>query len=733
MNHSRRLWKVPAATACLLLCLVAVGCNGVGRKTILGAPGVGAAPTVTGTSPVPGAANVLTTSLLTVTFSESMATASLTPASVSVECPTGTPVAAAVAYNAATDTETVTPLVALPFATLCTATVTTIAESSMGFPLAADYVWNFTTINAPSVAPQVILTIPANGATNLPTNTRINAVFDMDMDAATITAASVTVVNTTLGTPVAGVVTYVVATRTAVFTPTAPATLPTNTLLTATITTAAADTGGTPLAADFIWTFTTGALADTIRPTVVLTVPLNTATAVATNTLVSAVFSEDMDPTTIKGANFTVVNTTLGSPVTGTVAYHAGARSAVFTPTAALAANTLFTATITSAAADLAGNGLAGDPALLPAASNYIWTFSSGAATDTTPPTVTLVSPLAGATIVCRTKTVSATFTEAMDPATINTTTFRVTAAGIAVLGTVSYDALNHIAQFTVTAPTGFAASTLFTATVKSGAAGVKDVAGNALAADHVWTFTTGTTACTQPVNLGTAAGFGSFGGSAGITNQGINTVVNGNMATTAACTLVTGFHDALNVYTQTPLNVGVVNGSIDCAPPAPGTAATAAAATQALLDAQLAYNYLAALPPGSDPGAGELGGLTLTPATYTSAAGTFGITSGDLTLDAQGDPNAQWVFQMASSLTVGLPATPRHVLLVNGALAKNVFWQVGAAARVEDGSAMVGTIISSAGVTISTAGQTIQTTLTGRVLSLVASVTMVNTTIIAP
>jgi hypothetical protein len=258
-------------------------------------------------------------------------------------------------------------------------------------------------------------------------------------------------------------------------------------------------------------------------------------------------------------------------------------------------------------------------------------------------------------------------------------------------------------------------------------------VSGNPLAADQVWTFTTGAASCAPSVNLRTAAAFGGFGGNAGVTNQGINTVVNGNLASAAACTLITGFHDAQNVYTQTPLNVGVVNGTIDCAPPAPGTATSAAAATQALADSVAAYNYLAGLPPGNDPGAGELGGLVLAPATYTSAGGTFDITTGDLTLDAQGDPNAMWVFQMASALTVGLHATPRHVLLVNGAQAKNVFWQVGAAARIEDGSTMVGTIISMAGVTISTAGQTIQTTLTGRALSLVASVTMVNTTVVAP
>jgi hypothetical protein len=233
--------------------------------------------------------------------------------------------------------------------------------------------------------------------------------------------------------------------------------------------------------------------------------------------------------------------------------------------------------------------------------------------------------------------------------------------------------------------------------------------------------------------NLGSAASFGVFGGAAGVTNQGINTVVNGNLGTTAACTLNTGFHDATNVYTETTLNVGGVNGSIFCAPPAPGTLTTMAIAAQALADIQSAYNTLAAMPPGSDPGAGQLGGLVLAPAVYTAAGGTFNLTSGNLTLDGQGNINAVWVFQSAASLTVGLSATPRSITLINGAQAKNVFWKVGSAARIEDGSTMVGTIIAPAGVTISTAGQTQQTTLLGRALSMTASVTMVNTTVVAP
>jgi hypothetical protein len=206
----------------------------------------------------------------------------------------------------------------------------------------------------------------------------------------------------------------------------------------------------------------------------------------------------------------------------------------------------------------------------------------------------------------------------------------------------------------------------------------------------------------------------------------------------------MTGFHDVGpgRIYTQTPLNVGTVNGKIYTAPPPPtiacpseGTAFTFAIATQAALDALTAYNALAARPGGPDPGAGQLGGLVLAPGIYTSASGSFMITGSDLTLDAMGDPNAVWIFQMATSLTVGAPGAPRSVILVNGAQAKNVFWQVGSAATINGagGGNMVGTIIAKAGVTFSTAGNVAITTLDGRALGLNASVTVVNTVINVP
>ena len=347
-------------------------------------------------------------------------------------------------------------------------------------------------------------------------------------------------------------------------------------------------------------------------------------------------------------------------------------------------------------------------------------------------PIVISTSPVNNATGVSINTIISALFNEAMNASTINTTTFTLKQGTTAVAGIVTY--ADSTASFS---PTNYlAVNTVYTATITTG---VKDPAGNAPLNDYVWSFTTG-----QSVTpfLGSASIFGAFGGSAGITNQGLNTVINnGSISTTGAPTLITGFHDGTtgDIYTETPLNKGNVTGRIYTAAPAPGNATSFAIATNALVDANNAYISIspASQPGGTDPGAGELGGLTLTPGIYKSASGTFKITTGDLTLDAMGDPNAVWIFQTAAGLTVGIagPAGVRSVVMINGALPKNVFWYVGSAATINGagGGIMVGTIISSAGVTFSTAGNTVQTVLNGRALSLNASVTLVNTTINVP
>ena len=464
-------------------------------------------------------------------------------------------------------------------------------------------------------------------------------------------------------------------------------------------------------------------------PIVILTTPSKTVpivTGVALNTKLTAKFNRNMTAASLTASSFTVACPT-GTPITGTVTYDALNRLATLQHAANFPASTTCNATISTAAMDSGG---------VPLASAYVWSFTTGAAVDSTPPTVMTSNPANGAVGVCLSQSVSVTFSEPMDPSTITAATFNVSnPSNVVVPGVITYDTLSNTATFTVTNPPGFVASTLYTSRVTTGAT---DLAGNALMTANTVSFTTGTASCAPvaTVNLRSIAAYGAFGGGAGATNSGTNTVVNGDLGTTAACTLFTGFHDASNSYTEVlASNIGQVTGDIYCGPPAPGTTLKLALATQAAADALTAYNELAAKTPSAllGPISGELGGLTVVPGTYRPSASTFMLTSGNLTLDAAGDPNAIWVFQVPAALTVGLIATPRSVLLINGAQAKNVFWQVGSAARIENGSTMVGTIIASAGVTMSTAGQTVQTTLTGRAIGLNASVTMVNTTIVLP
>jgi hypothetical protein len=466
----------------------------------------------------------------------------------------------------------------------------------------------------------------------------------------------------------------------------------------------------------------------TNSPRVILTTPAKLvpiASGVSTNMRLTAKFSRDMLATSVNTTSFTVACPS-GTPVLATVTYDAANRLAILQHASVFPSNTTCEAKVNTAATDSAG---------VPLAADYVWRFTTSATADNTAPTIIANSPVNNATGVCLSKPVNVTFSEAMDPTTLTTANFYVTDAANAVVpGAITYDSLSNTATFAVTNPPGFTASSVYTSHVTTG---VTDLAGVAMVTANSGSFTTGTLACTpvETVSLGAVTTYGAFGGNAGTTNQGVNTVVNGDLGTTAACTLFTGFHNANNVYTETTLNIGEVTGDIYCGPPAPGTTQTLAVATQAAADALTAYNTLAAKTPTAalGTGGGELAGLTVLPGTYHPTPSSFILSNGNLTLDAAGDADAIWVFQVPASLTIGLPATPSSVLLINGAQAKNVFWQVGSAARIEDGSTMVGTIIASAGVTISTAGQTAQTILTGRAIGLNASVTMVNTSIVAP
>lgn len=561
------------------------------------------------------------------------------------------------------------------------------------------------------VCPVVTNTSPLNGAINVPLDQLITVSFNEEMNPETINQTSFTLNGTS---QLAGVITY--SGMTATFTPSAL--LAPNTTYSARLTRMVKDLTGNALQTETTWTFSTGL---TITPMVSSTDPDNNANNVVLNKVISVNFNMPMKASTINTTTYTLKQGT--TPVLGTVSY--GGNTAVFVPNTPLTTNTVYTATVAKSVTNLDNTTLIAD---------YTWKFTTGTIVA---PTVTSTDPINGTTGVSLNKMITANFSMVMDPLTMNTTTFTVKQGNTPITGTVTYT--GSTATFTPTAnlPEG----KLYTATITIGA---KNAAGIPLANDFIWNFTTLVVNSPAPTS---SLFFGVFGGNAGITNQGLNTRINnGGIGTTAAATLVTGFTDKLaspnEVYTVTPLNNGLVYGGIYAAAPAPGSATKAQIALDGLNAARDLYNSIspASKPGGSDQGSGELGALTLAPGTYKSASGTYKITNGDLTLDAQGNPNAVWYFQAESSLTVGSPAASRNVKLIGGALAKNVYWYVGSTAVINyaGGGVMVGNIIAENGVTLSSPGNSTtpigqETVLNGRAISLVSSVTMVNTIINIP
>ena len=278
---------------------------------------------------------------------------------------------------------------------------------------------------------------------------------------------------------VSGIVTY--AGVTATFTPLSN--LAANTTYTSTITTGAKDLAGNALASDYLVSWTTGSTADTTAPTVSSTGALNGATGLPIDRKSTAVFSEFMDPLTITTETYTLKQGT--TPVSGIVTY-AGV-TATFTPLSNLEINTEYTSTITTGAKDLAGNALASD---------YVWSWTTGSSADTTAPTVSSTDPVhdpegaigpEGSPI---NQKVAATFSEAMDPLTITTETFTLGFSAFSGIGstTVSGDVTYSGVTAIFTPLTNLELQTKYTATIKTGA---KDLAGNVLASDYVWNFTT--------------------------------------------------------------------------------------------------------------------------------------------------------------------------------------------------------------------------------------------------
>lgn len=281
---------------------------------------------------------------------------------------------------------------------------------------------------------------------------------------------------------------------------------------------------------------------------------------------------------------------------------------------------------------------------------------------DVIPPTVISTLPADLSVDVARNRTVTATFSEAMDAATFDVVSFTLTQGVLPVTAVVSYE--DFVATLVPDADLDSGATYTATLTVA-----VKDVAGNAMEAAYAWSFTTGVNlaAGPSPVYLGTAGDYVALS-KTGISTTGVTAITGDVGVSPVAATYITGFTlslDPTNIFSTSPYVTGKLYAA-DYAVPTPSNLTTA------VLDMETAYTDAAGrtLPDFTELHAGDLSGQTLVPGLYKWGTGV--LINGGVTL--AGGANDVWIFQIAQDLTVGNAAM---VTLSGGASIKNIFWQI--------------------------------------------------------
>jgi hypothetical protein len=310
-------------------------------------------------------------------------------------------------------------------------------------------------------------------------------------------------------------------------------------------------------------------------------------------------------------------------------------------------------------------------------------------------PKVLSADPSQSQTGVSRSNDIEFTFSEAMDPATINNSTFTVMQGSTVVPGTVVYSGTK--ATFTPT--TALAAGTTYTATITTGA---KNLAGTPIPANSVLNFTTGgSTSTLAAVDLGAAGNYVIVAKTA-INNSSTSAVTGDLGLSPAATSYITGL--ALTNATGYATSIQVTGKiyAADMAAPTPINMTTA------VNNMVTAYNDAAGRPSPdfTELGTGNLGGKTLIPGLYKWSSAV--IMPSDVTLN--GGADAVWIFQIAGNLTM---SSAVKINLSGGAQAKNIFWQVAGQATFGTTSHFEGNVLSKTGITFLTGA-----TINGRALA---------------
>ncbi len=309
-------------------------------------------------------------------------------------------------------------------------------------------------------------------------------------------------------------------------------------------------------------------------------------------------------------------------------------------------------------------------------------------------PSVTATTPADGAIDRSINTRPTARFSTAMDDATISALTFLLTQDSMPVDGTVTFDELTDTATFIPDELLEL--GLLYEATLTTS---IEDASGVPLPVPYVFSFTIAD-ASEPRIDLGSASGFALLAGST-ITSTGLTTVT-GDLGVSPG-TAVTGF------------GPGVLNGTLHSNDPQ---------AVQAIMDLGIAYDDAVARSLSPILKVGDLGGQTLLPGLYKSLT-SLEVTAGDLILDADDDSAAIFVFQMATTFTM---TSGFRILLINGADADNIYWQVGTSATIGTYCVLEGTLMAHQSVTLATSAA-----VNGRVLARFAAVTMDTNAVVLP
>ena len=282
------------------------------------------------------------------------------------------------------------------------------------------------------------------GLINIPRNTPVTVSFSRPVDHTTITTS--TFAFTHGATPVVGTFTFEFGDTVVTFRPTA--TLAATTAYTLSLTQGIKSVDGVPLDGPFTGSFTTGAGSDTVSPTVTIT-PTNGATNVPFNTSIVLTFSEPINPNTVNAT--TVFVTSQWKTLAGTITFGGQNTFAVFTPASPFFPTASATVTVLGQVTDMAGNQLQGTSGV---GTSVVSTFTTSSVADRFPPVVLQLLPINAATGISTRATITATFSESMNPNTITPSTLQVTSGGTPIAGAYSFSNMNQTICWTC--PTRF-------------------------------------------------------------------------------------------------------------------------------------------------------------------------------------------------------------------------------------------------------------------------------------